>query len=454
MTVDQILELEKPLEEYLSEFADCFGRSEPRENLAHYVRGQLSNLPRKSAEPMAEHSGVAPRTLQAFLSWRDWPAGHLKKRLQKIVARDHQDRQAIGLVDDSAHVKSGPETAGMQRQYCGRLGKVENCVVTVHLGYSTYDLKFRALLDGEVYLPQAGWDDPQRRQRAGIPQAVSYRPKWQIALEQIRRARQNGVKLQWIVADEDYGCKPGFREGIAALKLWYVVEVPKRTYGWTYWPGPRPQGSPSTVENLVRFAAKLRDQPWQRRVVKETHQGPVVWQTKVCRIWQRKGKASTGSFWLIVARQVVSGEEKYFLSNAPQRMAVRRLLHVAFARHGIEKAFQEEKSELGLSHFEVRKWDAIHRHLAVTQVSHLFLMRQTNQLRGEKSADHSGTSAPRGRRLNRDEPLADTASSRVAGTLSATTPAATATQPASPHLPHQDPPGSTRPTGHQPPPPT
>ena len=256
MTVDQILSLEKPLEEYLAEFAGCFGRSEPRQHLATYVQGQLSNLPRKSAEPIAERFGVVPRTLQAFLSWRGWQAGKLRDRLQKIVARDHRDRQAIGLVDDSGHVKSGPETAAVQRQYCGRLGKVENCLVTVHLGYATHDLKLRALLDGEVYLPKEGWDDPERRKRAGIPKEVSYRPKWQIAVEQIRRARQNGVGLRWIVADEDYGSKPGFREGIAALKLWYVVEVPKSTCGWTYWPGPRPQGSPSTVEKLVSLRAE------------------------------------------------------------------------------------------------------------------------------------------------------------------------------------------------------
>jgi SRSO17 transposase len=401
MTADQMASLGRPLDRFLARFAGCFSRSEPREHLATYVRGQLSDLPRKSVEPIADRFNVPRRTLQKFLSrgadLGGWPAEAVGARVQRIVARDHADVEAIGLVDDSGHPKSGDKTAGVQRQYCGRLGKVENCVVTVHLGYATSDLQFRTMLAGDVYLPKHGWQDLGRRREAAIPEGAAYRAKWAIALEQLKAAKANGVALKWVVADEGYGSKPGFRDGVAGLDLLYVVEVPTSTWGWTYWPGPRPQGRPSPVTNLARYAPAMRDQAWRRLVIKDTAKGPLVWEAKACRFWHRRGKGSAGPLWLVRARQPLSGEEKYFLSNAPQDTPLEKILHVAFARAAVEQLFQQEKTDLGLTDFEVRRWDAIHRHLAVTMVSHLFLMRQTLRLRGEKSSDHF-RSGPAGER--------------------------------------------------------
>ena len=147
MTTDQILSLAPALAEFLDEFDDCFGRSEPREHLGHYVRGQLSNLQRKSVEPMALFNNIAPRTLQEFLNSDVWDHPRARERLQQIVARDHEDPKAIGIIDDSGHAKSGKMTPGVQWQYCGRLGKTANCVVTVQLAFSSYDTRFRTMLD-------------------------------------------------------------------------------------------------------------------------------------------------------------------------------------------------------------------------------------------------------------------------------------------------------------------
>src|SRR5437879_1748604 len=123
MTVDQILALEPALAEFLGEFDDCFGRSEPRQHLKHYVRGQLSNLQRKSVEPIALFNNIAPRTLQEYLNSDVWDHPRARDRVQQIVARDHEDPKAIGIIDDSGHPKSGKMTPGVQWQYCGRLGK-------------------------------------------------------------------------------------------------------------------------------------------------------------------------------------------------------------------------------------------------------------------------------------------------------------------------------------------
>ncbi len=177
MTVDQILSLGPALDDYLAEFADCFGRCEPRQHLRHYVRGQLSNLQRKSVEPIALFNNVAPRTLQEFLNSDVWDHPRARDRVQQIVARDHEDPKAIGIVDDSGHPKSGKKTPGVQWQYCGRLGKTANCVVTVQLAFSSFDTRFRTMLDTELFLPESWSNDRARCRQAGIPDHVVYRPK-------------------------------------------------------------------------------------------------------------------------------------------------------------------------------------------------------------------------------------------------------------------------------------
>ena len=146
-----------------------------------YVRGQLSDLPRKSVEPIALAEGVAPRTLQEFLSLLDWDEPLMVDRTQHLVARDHASPHAVGVLDETACPKKGHKTPGVQRQYCGATGKVDNCVVSVHLGYAADD--FHCLLDNELFLPRDWSNDRERCRPAGIPDTLVYRPKWQIGLE-------------------------------------------------------------------------------------------------------------------------------------------------------------------------------------------------------------------------------------------------------------------------------
>ncbi len=147
MDVQQIKGMGRQLKRFLNEFADCFGRSEPREHLRTYVQGQLSNLPRKSIEPMALSAGLAPRTLQGFFSYLSWDEPHMRDRLQWIVARDHADPNAVGVIDESGNPKKGRHTACVQRQWCGNTGKTDNCVVGVHLGYVAGDFQTQSWLE-------------------------------------------------------------------------------------------------------------------------------------------------------------------------------------------------------------------------------------------------------------------------------------------------------------------
>lgn len=403
MTADQILALGPELTRFLEPLAGCFGRPEPRQHLRHYMRGQLTDLPRKSVEPIALFNEVAPRTLQEFLNTDEWDHDQLRDLLQQRVARDHADPQAIGIFDDSGHPKKGKKTAGVQRQYCGNTGKTDNCVVTVHLGYTTFDTAFHVLVDGSLYLPKSWHEDRERCREAGIPDDVVYRAKHIMALEQYNRAKANGIHFGWITADEWYAAKPAFLAGLEQCQQRYVVEIPRNLQGWLYDPGAEPRHPARSVEHLCRHSRPMTGQPWERFHVKDTEKGPMVWEVKaVCQFWLRRDGQPLGPYWISWARNVLNpAEEKFFLSNAPPETRLETILHVAFARWPIERCFEDKKTELGLSHFEVRKYQALCRHLLITQASHLFLAEQTQRLRGEKSGDHPLSSPQRRQRPDR-----------------------------------------------------
>ena len=206
MDADQIRRLKPRLSQYLRRFDGCFARRDTRAHLPVYVQGQLSDLPRKSVEPMALQAGAAPRTLQEFLSLLTWDERRMRDRLEEIVAAEHADPHAVGVIDETSFAKKGDKTPGVQRQWCGALGKTDNCVVTVHLSFAGDG--FHCLLDGELYLPESWAEDEERRREAGIPEALRYRPKWQIALELYDRACRNGLRFAWLTFDEQYGSKP------------------------------------------------------------------------------------------------------------------------------------------------------------------------------------------------------------------------------------------------------
>lgn len=174
MTLKQIASLGKKLTSFLALFADCFGRREPRELLRVYVQGQLSNLHRKTAEAMALRTGTAPRTLQRFLESIKWNEEKLRDRCQQIIAQDHASEEAIGCVDESGVAKSGRETVGVGRQYNGNRGKIDNCVVGVHLSY--WAPGFQSLLDSQVYLPEEFVGDAARRKKHTFPTRSSSPP--------------------------------------------------------------------------------------------------------------------------------------------------------------------------------------------------------------------------------------------------------------------------------------
>ena len=407
MDAEQFRRLETEFTAFLDRFGDCFSRKDTRAHLGVYVRGQLSDLPEKSVEPIALEAGVAPRTLQEFLSQLKWDEDRMRDRLQQDVAAEHAGPHTIGLIDETSDVKKGDKTPGVQKQWCGRLGKTENCIVTVHLGFARGD--FHCLLDGELYLPES-WDaDRDRCREAGIPDSVVYRPKWQIGLELHQRAAANGLVFDWITFDEGYGWKPEFLRELSSRGQMYVGEVPRSFAGWLDPPRvvnrryrrngkgrgrkvPRLAcGSPPTrrVDELLSDK-RLSDQPWKRFHVKDGEKGPMVWECKHTMITIKDAQGLPGQrLHLVVARNVLEPEElKFFVSNGPMETRLETLLLVAFSRWRVERCFEDDKGEIGLDQYEGRRYLGLKRHLIISAVSYLFLARVRQHWGEKKSGAH------------------------------------------------------------------
>jgi len=410
MDVNTILQIKPALTRYLHTYDRSMGRVTNQGHLYTYVSGQLSDLDRKSVEPIADAAGVPPRTLQEFLSLLKWDEYAVVDQLQRQIARRHGDPHSIGIIDETSYHKQGKKTACVQRQWCGCLGKTDNCVVSVQLGYVADD--FHTLLDGDLYLPDKTWDDPARRHEAGVPDNVFYRPKWVIAEEMIERALVNGIRFSWLTFDEGYGGKPPFLRGLETMGQNYVAEIPVSTMGWTRPPELHCQdhardkaagavsrrarlkvrNTPAVeVRNVLKYSPVLREIPWERFQVKEGEKGPMVWEAKRIDLWIKdENGLPVGPYHLVIARPVLAlNQIKYFLSNGPISTPLEVLLLVAFSRWRIERMFEDSKTELGMDHFEVRKYLSIQRHLALTCVSHLFLAEFWLAHRDKKNGTHS-----------------------------------------------------------------
>lgn len=409
MDVDAIRALEPALREFVDRFADCFPRSDTRAHFPRYVEGQLSDLERKSVEPMALKMDVPVRTLQEFLSQHKWDQEMMRDRVQQIVrdeeGGDGSRGETIGIFDETSAVKKGDKTPGVQRQHCGAVGKRENCIVLVNLAFARGD--FHCLLDGELFLPESWSNDRPRCREAGIPDEMVYRPKSEIALEQYRRAKENGIHFDWLTFDEWYGSKPQLLRALDADNQKFVAEVPKSFRGWIdppkvtnrpYRKGKRGRGRKTprvvsggkpaqTVEEMVRRDPVFQDQDWQRWQVKNTQKGPIVWEVKHAMITVKDENGLPGPVYhLLVARNAANPQEvKYFISNAPPDTPVETLLRVAFSRWRIERCYEDQKGEIGLDHFEGRRYQGLKRHLILSCVSYLFLSLVRESQRGEKS---------------------------------------------------------------------
>src|SRR5579863_2672606 len=325
----------------------------------------------------------------------------MREAIQRRVACEHlpapgaaDDAKGIGVVgwiDETSAAKKGDKTPGVQRQHCGATGKIDNCIVTVHL--AVHHGQFMTMLDSELFLPEKTWNQDRERCRAAhIPDSLVYRPKSAIALEQIKRAISNGVRFDWLTFDEWYGSKPAFLEELEAMGLLYVCEVPKHLRCFPTLPKYRSLQRPfqsKRADSAVLRGKPFRGTSWKKLTLQRQTLPPKVWEVKAEQVYlAREGRPTDRTYWLIVARNVQTKEVKYFISNAPPRTALSTLMKVAFTRAGVEHVFRIAKTEIGFSHFEGRSYRGLMRHMILCQLVMLFLAEQTTRLRGEKSTAH------------------------------------------------------------------
>lgn len=399
MTEEELDGLGSALDDFLRPYLFCCGYTQTFAHLHTYCRGLLSDLKRKSVEPIALASGCAIRTLQEFLRDHRWEHSRVREQLQRHVGADlaalpDDDLGNVGLIDETSALKSGTKTPGVQRQYLGCVGKIDNGIVTVHLGVCKG--RYKTLLDAELFLPEEWAKDRERCQAAGIPADRKHRPKWQIALEEIDRAKTNAVLLDWLAFDEEYGKAPEFVCGLDERKLLFVGEVPKSlsclaANASRQRPDAKVKGR--HAEDVVRQSPAFTKQSWLQVKLSRQTVAAQVWEVKAAPVWQvQDGKWSQRTYWLIWARNVCTGEEKYFLSNAPAGAKLQTLVRVAFQRWNVEHCFRVGKSEIGFSHYEGRNYLGLMRHQTLCLLMLTFVAGHTERLRGEKSRADDGAS--------------------------------------------------------------
>jgi SRSO17 transposase len=383
MTDQEIADLGPAFAAFLRRFRPVFLQDRTARHLDTYCRGLLSDLPRKSVEPIALESGTAVRTLQLFLTDAAWSHDRARDSLQRHVAEVMtnlpKDRLGtVGVFDETSAFKQGDKTPGVQRQYLGCLGKVDNGVVTVHVGVARG--RFQALLDAELYLPESWDQDRERCEEAGIPAEVGYRPKWRIAFDQLLRLEANGVKFDWLTFDEGYGAMVPLLTLLSLCGQRFVAEVPVSF-------SVRVEGIDGPVradEILTRLDATAGR---RHRIGQETRPD-AWWRADSLRV-----KVRGRDYLLVVAINEATAEVKYFLTNATEE-PVRRLLEVAFRRATVEHGFRVAKSEAGLTHYEGRQYLGLCRHLTLALLVLGFVSIHTDRLRGGKPTRDAGAGVP------------------------------------------------------------
>jgi SRSO17 transposase len=403
MTEQEITGLAPAFAAHLGRYRDCFLQKRTMAHFDTYCRGLLSDLPRKSVEPIALVAGTAVRTLQEFLVTTRWDEELGRDLLQRdmvaaVAAQPEDGIGTVGVIDETSCQKWGEHTPGVQRQYLGCLGKVDNGIVTVHVGVAKGH--FQALLDADLYLPQSWDNDRERCRAAGIPDEIVYRPKWRIALDQLCRLSENGMRFDWLVFDEGYGAAVPFLQILSVVGQRFVAEVPVN-----FMVGTRSGGKAKRADQRLTAADAKAGRRFRlkHKTVKDS-----VWRATQATVFAAGQKQT-----LIVAINEATAEVKYFLTNATDT-SLAQVMVIAFRRWTIEHGFRLGKQEAGLMHFEGRDYLGLIRHLIMSLVVLGFVATHTERLRGEKSTDHRGANLPGVEPALRDDLPPPSPRSRVA----------------------------------------
>jgi SRSO17 transposase len=338
--------------------AGRFARVEPRRNARAFVLGLLSELPKKNCWTIAEYAGDGtPDGMQHLLAAARWDAGAVRDDLRAFVVERLGDPGAVLVVDETGDLKKGTTTAGVQRQYTGTAGKIENCQVAVFLTYAS--AAGHALIDRELYLPASWVADPGRCRAAGIPEGIVFAAKPELARVMIARALDAGTPAAWVAGDEVYGADPGLRTDLEGRQIGYVLAVAKTSQVTT--------GAGACQAGTI--AARLPRAAWQRCSAGAGAKGHRYYDWA----WVAIGPRRPGRRWLLIRRHRHTRELAFYRCSAPRDVPLATLVKVAGRRWTTEENFQAAKGLTGLDEHQVRRWVSWYRWTTLTMLALAFL---------------------------------------------------------------------------------
>ena len=342
-----------------------FRRPEPRRRALEYLQGLLSSVERKNGWQLAEQVGDAtPDGVQRLLSTYRWDADQVRDDHRDYVVEHLGDADGVLVVDETGFLKKGDKSVGVQRQYSGTAGRIENSQVGVFLAYA--GVKGRTLLDRELYLPQIWAKDWERRREAGVPEHVEFRTKPQLAQMMLERAVESGIPFGWVTGDEVYGSDRNLRRWLEREGIPHVLAIKsnEKLWAWTE-KGPR-------QVRADRLASWVDECDWHRLSAGDGAKGPRFydWTTVAIRPLREPGK----EYWLLARRSIAQPAElAYYVCFGPSGTAMAELVKVAGRRWAIEECFEEAKGQVGLDQYEVRRWDGWYRHITLAMLAHAYL---------------------------------------------------------------------------------
>lgn len=384
-------------------FSDCFSRSESRDHFFHYMVGQFSELERKSIEPIAlavKEGNI--RAMQRFVSEALWDDGKILYKYRSMVNDDLGDPNGVLIFDETGFIKKGDDSVGVSKQYCGSIGKIENCQVGVFAAYASP--QGYALIDKRLFIPEKWFSDDYalRREKCELPDDITFISKAQLAAQMLKDIyEEKQIPFKYVVADSFYGSNPDFIQAVEQCPgVIYFVAVPSDTRCWLTMPITREkqyrykgeirkktvvektEKKPITVASLAK---SINDFFWYRRKVSEGTKGPIEYEFTKRRIVLSKNGIPDKTVWLIIRRTIDENSTySYYLSNAPVSTRLPTFVWLSGFRWAIEQCFEETKSELGMDHYEVRKYRGWNHHILMCMLAHFFLWHLKIKL-GKKS---------------------------------------------------------------------
>ncbi len=393
------------LEAFVEPFASCLVRGEQRQHAVDFVSGLISDVDRKNVESIAYRHDQDRKELQHFIGQSNWDHRPLMRELASQVGQQLGYSDAVLVFDPSGFPKKGTESVGVQRQWCGRLGKVENCQVAVYMGYVS--ATEHVLVNERLYLPQEWAKDRPRRKKCKVPREIRFRTRHALSLEMLDEVGEL-LPHAWVAGDDEMGRNSVFRRELRDRKEQYLLAVPSNTLvrDLAATP-PEYQGhgaKPKTPFTRVdKWRASLPPQAWTKIDVRDGEKGPLVMEIVKCRVQAKTERRQVGPEEVLVVTRTQDEQgvpkHDYYLSNAAPETMLSEFARVATAEHRIEQCIQRGKSETGLADYEVRSWPGWHHHQTLSLIAAWFINTETRRGKKGDASDHVSASTARHRHV-------------------------------------------------------